>query len=260
MIVMFIFFSVMAPRPKKVLVSVKAAAGKVKAVVSTKRGVVKKAKQPLSVPVSLWLRGTKLTPSEVQQLVTAGADVDECGGDLECPLLVEAALVNNIPLVEALLKAGANPKVRVDYDSYSDDDCGQPLLKACIDGAGGQYDTLETYFFDKKGKVWGATCLPILIKYGAETSDSILTHALNEYFNCDQDHEMMTSFSYDCASDERKLSDYHDGNDAFAAYLVSRSQHRIGEEAPGLLTPTFPLLLTLLVYLYSLHPSPFPAE
>jgi len=225
MIVMIVSFSVaiMAPRPKKVLISVKTAAGKVKAVVSTKRGVVKKAKQPLSVPVSLWLRGTNLTPSEVQKLVTAGADVDECGGDLECPLLVEAALVNNIPLVEALLKAGANPKVRVDYDSYSDNDCSQPLLKACIDGAGGQYDTLQTYFLNKKGKVWGATCLPILIKYGAETSDSILTHALNENFNCDSIREMIESFIDN--RDERGLKDFHNMCDALAAYLVSWSQH-----------------------------------
>ena len=209
----------MAPRPKKVLISVKAAAGKVKAVISTKRGVVKKAKQPLSVPVSLWLRGTKLTPSEVQQLVTAGADVDECGGDLECPLLVEAALVNNIPLVEALLKAGANPKVRVDYDSFSHDGCSQPLLKAYIDGAGGQYDTLQTYFLDKKGKVWGATCLPILIKYGAETSGSIFTHAMNENFNCGPIYEMIETFIFD--RDERGLNDFHNMLDALAAYLVS---------------------------------------
>ena len=143
------------------------------------------------------------------------------------PLLVKAAIFNKIPLVEALLKAGANPKVRVDYDcwssSYDDDSIGpgQPLLKACIDGYGGEYDPLQYYFMDKKGKGYGDTCIPILIKYGAETSPSILTYALSENFNCEAVRETIESFIY--SRDEQGLTDFHDMCDALSEYLVSHS-------------------------------------
>jgi hypothetical protein len=89
--------TVAVPATRKVRVSPKGAA-------SATKPTVKAA--PKRAAASLWASGGRaFKHADVAKLVAAGADVEERGGVLDAPLLVEATLLEDVKLVEALLKA-----------------------------------------------------------------------------------------------------------------------------------------------------------